>query len=264
MKYFKYWVQSKVPVRIGNRDTQITLLAGSNISAEDAERQALQHAQDVEHRVRTGKRREDYQVPIKEKLVEVLNDDNVITVCRYGALILNSREYTILDLDDYPIDFLDIFRGLGKLSKKERIVYKFEAKIKKQLAFGQDFRIYETAKGIRVIGKTFVAPEQPRFTRWMRALFVDWLYIEMSKRQGCYRARLTPKPFRMKIKTLKIRSPLDCDTQAYKEWAAMYAERAKDFSVVRLIKTLGRDFSHEPVVRAHDQLCNLRAEKRLA
>lgn len=264
MKYFKYWAESTFNIRIGRQRTPIKLLAGSNISESDALREGQRRADDIEQRIAAGESREDYRVPIREKVLDVIAEDSVITVCRYGAKILNTRGYTILDLDDYPTDFMDIFRSLGKLTKKERIVYKFESRLKKLPALGKDFRIYETAKGIRVIGKTFVDPERESTQSLLRKFNVDWLYIALSRRQACYRARLTPKPFRMKIQTIKIKSPLDCERQSYADWAAMYELKAKEFSVVKLLKTLGADFSKEQVIREHDRYCNLSAEKRLA
>ena len=39
----------------------------------------------------------------------------------------------------------------------------------------------------------------------MRKMGVDWLYVRLSKKQNCYRARLTPKPYRMKHQTIKIK-----------------------------------------------------------
>ena len=181
----------------------------------------------------------------------------MVSVCRYGAKVLNTTQYTILDLDDYPVDFWDIFRSLKKWPKKERILHKFLQRLQKYPVLGADFRIYETTKGLRVIGKKYLNPADAETASLMQKLAVDWIYIVMSQKQHCYRARITPKPYRMKIKTIKIKSPLDCETPEYLDWNAHYVKAAKQYSVVKLIKTLGQDFANEPAIKLHDSVCNM-------
>ncbi len=150
------------------------------------------------------------------------------------------------------------------MSKKERIVAKFEARIKKLPQLGNDFRIYETAKGIRVIGKTYIHPNSEGYMSLMRKLFVDWIYIQLSEKQNCYRARLTPKPYRMKFRTIKVKDPLVCETNEYSDWEEAYTDKSRSYTVVKLIKTIGRDFSQERVIKYHDEMCNILGKGRLA
>lgn len=264
MKYFKFWVKDRFTIRIADRDEQISVLAGSNTSLEDAHREAEGKAKAIEKRIANGESIDTYQVAIKEHVLEILDDENVITVCRYGAKVLNTSKYTVLDLDDYPVSFFDYFRPIRKLSKKDRIIAKFEQNIKKTPVLGSDFRIYETQKGIRVIGKRYIDPSSKGYTKIMRRLGVDWLYITLSRKQNCFRARLTPKPFRMKHQTIKIKSPIDCKTQDYKEWDKSYTRESLNFSVVKLVKVVGSDFSQEHVIKMHDMRCNLHGNKKLA
>ncbi|MBB3169341.1 hypothetical protein [Simiduia aestuariiviva] len=264
MKYFKFWVKDRFIIKIADHEEEISVLAGSNVSVEDARREATNRAKKIEERIAAGESRDSYQVAIKEHVSEVLDDANVVTVCRYGAKVLNTSAYTILDLDDYPVSFFDFFRPIRKLSKKDRIVAKFEQNIKKTSVLGTDFRIYETQKGIRVIGKKYIDPSSQGYTKLMRGLGVDWLYIDLSKKQNCYRARLTPKPYRMKHQTIKIKSPLDCTTQDYEVWDKSYSRESQNFSVVKLVKTLGSDFSQEQAIKKHDDACNLHGAKKLA
>ena len=206
---------------------------------------------------------DEYEAPIKEYVAEVIDSSNVITICRYGAKILNTSQYTVLDLDDYPIDFMDIFKSVRKLPKKERIVHKFLQRIKKYPEIGSDFRIYETAKGIRVIGKTYIDPSVRSFHSFMRKFAVDWIYIAMCKKQNCYRARLTPKPYRMRFKTIKVRSPLDCEQQPYLDWEKDYHKESGRFSVVKFVESVGTDFSYDPVIKLHDEMCGAVRGRRL-
>ncbi|KZN43274.1 hypothetical protein N474_22910 [Pseudoalteromonas luteoviolacea CPMOR-2] len=264
MKYYKYWKKENFTIKIDNQDEVITVLAGSNISVEDAYNEAREHSQDIEQRIAAGEGKESYQSAIREHVSDILDDENILTVCRYGAKVLNTTQYTILDLDDYPASFFDRFKAISKLPRKARIIAKFEQNIKKYPQLGSDFRIYETAKGIRVIGKNYIAPSTKGYVKLMRTLGVDQIYIGLSKKQNCYRARLTPKPYRMKHKAIKIRSPLDCETIQYKDWKSSYETAAERYSVVKLVKTLGTDFEKDSVIKLHDSVCNLQANKRLA
>lgn len=256
MKYFKYWVKESFEIDIDGAIEAINILSGSNISKDDARDKAEERCRVIERRIKSRSSKEEYKVPIKEYVEDVIDESNIITVCRYGAKILNTTQYTILDLDDYPFDFFDIFKSVRKLPKKERIVFKFLERLKKMPELGSDFRIYETTKGIRVIGKKYVDPSGKKFPSLMRKLHVDWLYIVLSKKQNCYRARISPKPYRMKFKTIKVRSPLDCESEEYVNWSKEYVEVSQRYSVVRHIKSIGKDFSYDPVIALHDRVCN--------
>ncbi|PID58799.1 hypothetical protein CSB45_02020 [candidate division KSB3 bacterium] len=264
MKYFKFWIKEAYKIKINGATKHINILAGSNISKEDARDHAKKQALTIEQRISSNKRKKDYEVPIKEHVEEIIDDNNIITICRYGAKILNTTDYTILDLDDYAFDFFDIFKAVRKMPKKDRIVFKFLERLKKYPEIGNDFRIYETAKGIRVIGKNYVNPAIKSYQSLMRKFAVDWYYIIMSKKQNCYRARITPKPYRMRIKTIKIRSPLDCETKEYCDWVKNYELSAQKYCVVKHIKSIGRDFSSEPIIRLHDSICKASQVYKLA
>ena len=86
----------------------------------------------------------------------------------------------------------------------------------------------------------------------------------LSEKQNCYRARLTPKPYRMRAQTIKIKSPLDCETQAYQDWETSYTETADNFKVVSLVKNIGSDFASDPIIKEHDRICNLDSQSPLA
>ena len=264
MKYFKFWIEKSFNISVGNQLEEINVLAGSNVSKHAATLEADERAKKIEQRIAERLPKESYEVAIKEHVDEILDDSNIISICRYGAKVLNTEQYTILDLDDYPIDFFDCLKPLRKLSRKERIVFKFEEKIERYPILGTDFRIYETTKGIRVIGKKYFEPAGKEYRKLMRKLNVDWIYIQLSQKQRCYRARITPKPYRMKFRTIKVTSPLICETENYQNWATEYEEKSRAFSVVRLIKTIGNDFQYDRVIQHHDRVCNASANNKLA
>ncbi len=264
MKHFKYWSNEDYLIQIDGQQRKIRLLTGSNISTENAREESIRKAQQIEKRIAQRDSFDEYEVGIKEYVSEFLDESNVVTVCRYGARILNTNEYTILDLDDYPRRFFDRFKPLDGMTKKEKIIHRFEESVSRFSKLGADFRIYETANGIRVIGKNYLDPEKTSSIKLMKKINVDWLYMTLSRKQRCYRARLTPKPYRMGIKTIRVRSPLVCETDEYNEWSKMYETASRDYCVVRLVKSIGRDFSRDPVIRFHDEQCNAHKSAKLA
>ena len=264
MKYYRYWVKEPFNIKVGSTTDRINILAGSNVSKQDAFDKALNRSELIARRISNRESKAEYDVPIREHVEKVIDEKNIITICRYGAKILNTTQYTILDLDDYAFDFFDLFKPIRKLPRKQRIVEKFLQRKNRHPELGNDFRIYETTKGARVIGKKYIDPNGRGYETLMRKLSVDWLYIVMSRKQNCYRARVTPKPYRTRIKTIKIRSPLDCETEAYRDWAQNYEEATKNFRVVKHVMSIGRDFSTEPVIELHDSLCNAFTDNILA
>ena len=55
--------------------------------------EAENRAKAIERRIAIGESEESYQVAIKEHVVEILDDKNIVTVCRYGAKVLNTSNY---------------------------------------------------------------------------------------------------------------------------------------------------------------------------
>lgn len=264
MKHYQFWVKERFNIMIGKNSEQISLLVGSNQSKADAYNLAVARAKAIEARIEQKTGIEDYDVAIKEHVAQLIDQQNVITVCRYGAKVLNTCNYTILDFDSYPVDFFDRFKAVRKLEKKQRIIYKFEERLQKHPELGQDFRIYETANGVRVIGKQYFDPTNKGHAKLLQLFGVDLLYVQLSQKQQCYRARLTPKPYRIKSRTIKIGSPLDCETENYQSWENEYQEKSNQFSVVKLVKTIGQDFAADNVIALHDRLSNSSQNKTLA
>ncbi|MBK9577626.1 MAG: hypothetical protein IPO40_11145 [Fibrobacteres bacterium] len=264
MKTNRFWIKTTRRITIDRELKEVPILAGSNLSKSDAENVADEIVQRIQKRIDTNQRTQEYESTIKEWVSEMLDEDNVVTVNRYGALVLNTTQYTILDLDDYPFEFLDIFGRTRGRDKKSLILERFKKKIAKLPFLGSDLRIYETSKGLRVFCKTYIPPQTPGFLRWMSRFKVDSLYAYLCIKQDCYRARLTPKPYRIHQDKIRIKSPLDCETEKYRSWNAGYERKSKSFRVAKLLEAIGSDFSSDRVVAYHDRICNCSAENPLA
>ncbi len=124
-------------------------------------------------------------------------------------------------------------------------------------------RAYRTPKGLRVlvVHRTF-APREPDVDRLFAALAADRLYATMCRLQHCFRARLTPKPWRIGIKRhIKPRSAAWSRAQARLparlDWIADYETKAAGFAACRFVRAFGPD-AVDPragrVMELHDRL----------
>jgi hypothetical protein len=131
-------------------------------------------------------------------------------------------------------------------------------------------RLYRTPQGLRllVVHRTF-APDDPQVAAFSRSVGADPVCVRMCERQHCFRARLTPKPWRIGIAAhLKPRPgvwPIAPERlPARAQWVAEYERAAAGHAACRFVETLGEgpvDRAAEAVAVLHDQLS--RAESGL-
>jgi hypothetical protein len=155
-----------------------------------------------------------YRVEESEPILDVsdgyrLDPEQAFVTCNaYDAAILNSRNLLIADVDfpdetfpqngpSYP-DLADrlemILRGITVLDR-----YLCLPKDEGFAFADQTYHIYRTHGGCRVICTSRPFPwEEDGFlaTQLMEAIGTDPRYIALCRQQKCYRARLTPKPWR--------------------------------------------------------------------
>lgn len=255
MKTYKYWKReySEVTARDGSR-IEICGLGRSNSSEFDAASDAKARLGKVEARIGGAEPPEtaDYTVDIKEEVVKEMGPENIVTRNRYGALVLNTESVTIIDIDEHRKGFWE-FLGFKKRENKPAIIEDLEKLVLKPEYSNLGFRVYETAKGIRLIVTNGYQDPSREGRALMKACHSDPLFATLCLRQKCYRARLTPKPQRIKQKAIKYRWPLEGEEiEAARLWIGEYEERSKNFAVCRYLKTLGRQNMPDDVVQFHD------------
>lgn len=135
-----------------------------------------------------------------EALYNIDRDDTWLTVNHYNALVLNTRNMLIADID-FGDQRLNRFAGakdcdevLGNL--KDLHLLDNEHQFADFNFASQSYRIYRTHSGCRVICTSLALPWGWEAERFMRFLRSDPEYIKLCGIQECYRARLTPKPWR--------------------------------------------------------------------
>jgi hypothetical protein len=198
--------------------------------------------------------------------VQALNEKAIITRNRYGAEVLNIEDLMILDIDQLKPSFWDLFRKRDKATDKQKMVEKIRKQSQKPAYQNYTFRIYETKKGLRVIvlGKTF-NPRAHETTAMMNDFDSDQLYVLLCEKQGCFRARLTPKPARIKLRGHQIKFPREsAKEQKFQTWLADYQAASLNFSVCKLIEQIGSNHPLPEAVQVHDEITGIHRNLPLA
>jgi hypothetical protein len=186
--------------------------------------------------------------PVREPVIETLGDaakpEALVTRNAYGALCLNTEDVAFVDVDTE--------RG-GEAAALDRI--------RKAHAVNPSWalRIYRTRAGYRVAAvHARIAPSSTEALALFDALGADPLYRKLCAAQESFRARLTPKPWRIGVRRIPGRFPWRDRgvEQAVDEWVGEYDAAASDYAVCEEIETLGTASSNQVidrVLRFHDE-----------
>lgn len=126
---------------------------------------------------------------------------------------------------------------------------------------GWAVRVYRTPSGLRAMAThQLFAPSDPQVGEFFDAVGVDPLYRAMCLNQQCFRARLTPKPWRIGIAAhMKPRPgvwPVTPERRPERDrWIANYEAASRGYAACRFLEAVGTGAVHidiEPVRRLHD------------
>jgi hypothetical protein len=125
-------------------------------------------------------------------------------------------------------------------------------------------RLYRTPAGIRLLAthRTF-DPREPEVAECFAALKVDPLYALLCHNQNCFRARVSPKPWRIgrpsprksEIGVWPVKPERMVERQ---RWISEYEAAAHEFAACRFLAELGSGHSvpaTRDVQRLHDEMC---------
>lgn len=267
MRIFRFWSRYTATLHEAGVTQNVACYGGSDESEDAARLDAERRLAAVRARI-LGQQLSpsEYEADIREELIERLDSHNAVTRNRYGALVLNSDDHLFLDLDEPRYRFWEIFLGLRDPRKrKQRILKDLAKRVEATDCRGLSFRVYETHKGIRVIvtGRRF-DPKADGTGKFMRSFNVDFLYATLCRRQACFRARLTPKPYRMRLRALRVVYPRDDARQAeFEAWLPGYQEASRRYSSCHFLHSIGPEI-RSSVVDHHDRLTEAFAGKPLA
>jgi hypothetical protein len=134
-------------------------------------------------------------------------------------------------------------------------------------------RLYRTPAGLRLLALHRVFdPRESEVEAAFEALRVDPIYARMCFNQNCFRARVSPKPWRLGLQ--RLRSPYSAawrpehaELPARLAWIAQYDRASANHAACRYLDTLGTgrvDIAAERVQGLHDRMCRAELDLPLA
>jgi len=124
---------------------------------------------------------------------------------------------------------------------------------------GWRVRVYRTYAGLRyLVTHAPFAPTGAEVQSTMQALGTDPQYIRLCQVQKSFRARLTPKPWRIGVPNPPVRFPYEDlgEEQAMREWAARYDSASAGRATCTFLEELGEGAEHPdiaPLRALHDE-----------
>ncbi|MFO1531866.1 MAG: hypothetical protein U1F77_19560 [Kiritimatiellia bacterium] len=234
MRFAKYWVKGFAA------DSELFCWGWSDESPAAAEALGRQRAQRLAEMLDRNRRPDSYTYgdhPIREAVTAEWKaaDGGVLallTVNIYGADILNTSRVMFVDVD---------ITNPKKRDKEEAAALGKLDGLLKSGGFGA--RVYRTAGGLRyILTLADCPPKSPATATLMGSLGADPLYVKLCHLQDCYRARLTPKPWRCGFPSPAVRFPyasaaVEADMA---NWREKYLKISADYAVCEFLDARGR------------------------
>jgi len=114
-----------------------------------------------------------------------------------------------------------------------------------------------------VLGKEFHSRDS-QTDKLMNEFNCDKLYMTLCQKQGCFRARLTPKPQRMKMRRYKVQFPRTGNDAELQGWLADYERESRNYSVCTFIEQVGARHNVDGIVHYHDEITGAAFRQPLA
>jgi hypothetical protein len=217
--------------------------------------------------------------PFREPVLrEIKNDAGetaaVVTRNSYGCLVLNTARVMFVDVDlpePKPAGLFKKFFGKSDAApviSQDGAIAKVENWTRNNPDWG--WRIYRTRAGLRLLAThALFDPEAAASDGVFDALGADPLYRQLCKAQKCYRARLTPKPWRCGLRRKPEPWPWP-DARAeksFQKWEAQYQSYSFNWATCGFIKQIGNENVHpgvQPILKIHDEMTRVESKLQLA
>ena len=209
--------------------------------------------------------------PMREEVLREFRAPNgtlhgVVTRNSYGCIVLNTANLMFVDVDAPEANESSFLAGLFGFRRPDRnrrpedFPKKVTGRVEQWIATRPDWgwRVYRTCAGIRLLAtQQPITPDDSACKEAFDTFEADPLYRRLCASQKCFRARLTPKPWRCGTEKPRGRWPwLNEQTEArFRQWETRYLAAAKDHATCSLIGQFGRAEIHpafRELVEFHD------------
>ncbi|MBK1790704.1 hypothetical protein [Persicirhabdus sediminis] len=290
MKIPKYWAQGESvgPSPLGDLGEKMRCWGWSDVSVEEATRMGTKRALEVKKRLADHGEldRYDYGVnPLREQCLQDWRELGetkgvIITRNKQGVEVLNTDRVVFVDVDYRQLhiasSLLDTLIGIFARKPQEpaRELFERDAIAKLKTVLGNrpsaGVRIYRTAGGLRYLFLNLeLDPAGDEVAGLMHHLGADPLYMKLCEKQACYRARLTPKPWRCGVDRLPFNYPTkNDDEQGLREsWIVEYKKTSRAYASCELVDCWGNEQTDdltERVIDFHDEKSGATSGRPLA
>jgi hypothetical protein len=218
--------------------------------------------------------------PFREQMMQEIKNGSgeaaaVVTRNSYGCLVLNTARAMFVDIDLPEQKPPGLFKRLfGKpdpappANEQGMAMAKIETWTRNHSEWG--WRIYRTRAGLRLLAtQGLVEADSDLAEGVFEALGADPLYRKLCKTQKCFRARLTPKPWRCGIHRKPQRWPwLDAKQETrFQKWEAQYLSYSANWATCEFIRQIGNATVHpevQPLIKLHDDATRAGSKLQLA
>ena len=250
----------------------------SDTSPEDARAKANASAERLKQRLLSSNVRNNrygyadrmLREPVIEEVSAQHPEENgraIITRNSYGALVLNTDKICFVDIDLPKQRAPQRLKALvasffGKSAANPPATPAEDPLARVQHWFkcngAWSGRLYETGGGFRIlITSHFLDPVSSETEQLFGQLGADPLYCRLCKNQASFRARLTPKPWRCRLRNPPAKWPFLSSKaeERFAAWQSRYESTQREFVTCKYLQTLGSEqvlAGIETVVSRHD------------
>ena len=253
MKIPKFWRRFEGDVRKPDGgELHVFAWGWSESSPGDADARARERFQSMQQRVSQGlELPKGYGYgsrPVREQILREVPGragevDALLTRNAYGSVVLNAARAMFIDVDAEGA-------GAGALNQVRRAA--------SSAGLGS-VRLYRTAGGFRLLAtdRTFT-PGSSESESVMRAVGADPQFVQLCRVQDSFRARLTPKPWRVGHRAPPGDFPREeaWQQQAFDEWLQQYERAAASKATCQFVEAIGGDTVDPdvaPILALHDE-----------
>ena len=178
---------------------------------------------------------------------------SAVTRNALGCEVLNTERTMFVDIDlaeaSNPGVIGRLF-GQKATNPEAGALARVEAWVQRNPNWG--FRVYRTKGGLRLMAThASVAPQEAGSV--MNALGADPMYVQLCRSQQSYRARLTPKPWRLDLRRPDEWPFADMEAERrFQDWKREYDRKCKGYATCRFLRSLGKPGGPEPIIALHD------------
>ena len=195
----------------------------------------------------------------------------LVTRNHYGCLVLNAAHALFIDVDMFvPNELYNPIQDRDERLRPLRQQVLSDLKSVLQNEDGYGFRIYRTAGGFRILATTHeFEPGALQAERLMNAVGSDRDFVELCRQQRNFRARLSPKPWRCRLRrppNLFPRKTANAE-QRFNHWLAGYATACTTRATCEYLGNVGPTNVHPrigPIIEFHDSATNALSSLPLA